>query len=92
MVVVLNQIEWIVNPPNLVDHDGFEHHLLSLDCSTLRALLYDGWLQHVANSVVHRASMADLTGLDPHLVNLDKTTMTALDAALVGSLQDRRIV
>jgi hypothetical protein len=36
--------------------------------------------------------MADLTGLDPHLVNLDKTTMTALDAALVGSLQDRRIV
>ena len=61
--------------------------IYTLDGSALRALLLmDG--QHVAQSVVHRASMADLQGLDPHLVNIDKTAMPALDAALVGSLQD----
>ena len=74
-------------PPNIFDHDGITHNLYTLDGSALRALLLmDG--QHVAQSVVHRASMADLQGLDPHLVNIDKTAMPALDAALVGSLQD----
>lgn len=88
IVVVLNQIGWQVSPPNIVDHDGCSYDLLQMDDNMLHGLLYDGWLQHVACSVNHRASMADLTGLDPHLVNLDKTSLTALDAALVGSLQD----
>ena len=88
LLVTLNQIGWSVRPPLVIDHDGFAYNLFDLDAAALQMLLYDGWLQHVSSTVLHRASMADLSGLDPQLVNLDKSKMTALDAALVGSLQD----
>ena len=94
LMVVLNQIGWIVAPLTFLIMMG------SLTTCTLWMALhfehffkiYDGWLQHVAQSVAHRASMADLQGLDPHVVNIDKTAMPALDAALVGSLHDTAFI
>eukprot|EP00435_Cladocopium_sp_Y103_P034796 s173_g9.t1 len=87
LVIVLNQIGWTVAPPFLMDHDGLSFDFMSLDSNLLRSLLYDGWLQHVARSVNHRDSMMDLDGLDPHVAGADKSSLSALDAALVGSLQ-----
>ena len=86
MLVVLNQIQWFLDPPFFFDHDGCRHNLLDLDDSTLDELLRDAWLQFVASKVQKRKTMSDLTGLDPHLVAQCLKGKSALDTALIGSL------
>eukprot|EP00438_Fugacium_kawagutii_P005624 Skav235142 [mRNA] locus=scaffold1072:49794:54677:- [translate_table: standard] len=87
LLTVLHQIGWRIEVPFLVDQDGFRFNLIQVDCATLLMVLEDGWLQHVARQVQHRTSMSDLVGIDPVAVRFDAKQMTALDRALLGSLQ-----
>eukprot|EP00438_Fugacium_kawagutii_P027064 Skav214855 [mRNA] locus=scaffold16:296995:306518:- [translate_table: standard] len=87
LITVLNQVNWRVDPPNLIDHDGFSYDLYSSAKKTLTAALHDGWAQHVAQAVNHRHTMQDLQGIDFSLAQLDKHKLTALENSLVASLQ-----
>eukprot|EP00438_Fugacium_kawagutii_P000488 Skav216948 [mRNA] locus=scaffold3396:197642:204095:+ [translate_table: standard] len=87
LLQAVNQIQWRVEVPCLVDHDGISFNLLQTDDASLQVALYDAWLQYVASTVTHRRTMSDLQGLDPHLVVLDHSQMTALDLSLQSALQ-----
>ena len=87
LLVITTQLGWVVNPPYLIDHDGISHHLLHTATATWDELLFDAWLQHVCQQVRHRATMADLAGIDPHLALGVGKEATALDRALISSLQ-----
>eukprot|EP00435_Cladocopium_sp_Y103_P057066 s239_g19.t1 len=87
MLVVLNQIQWRIEPPFLIDHDNCGFDLMQLDEKQLLMLLYDGWLQLVARVVSSRKTMVDLEGLDPLLLRAVGANLTGLQAALLSSLQ-----
>lgn len=88
IVELFSQIGWsIVVPPFFTDHDGFVHNLYDVPNSTLDALLFDAWLQHVAVQVQHRRTMHDLCGIDPELTLLDRAHMTALELGRTMALQ-----
>ena len=87
LLTVSSQLGWSIHPPYVVDHDGISHHILTLADTTWDDLLYDAWLQYVCQQVRHRTSMNDLVGIDPHLARGVSSGGTALDGALISSLQ-----
>eukprot|EP00438_Fugacium_kawagutii_P020571 Skav226934 [mRNA] locus=scaffold965:110011:119532:+ [translate_table: standard] len=87
LVDSLSQLGWHLCPPFFLDHDGCRHHLLLLDDVAMDELLWDGWLQMLSRTVLHRATMHDLDGIDMHLVHADRSQMDALELSLLGSLQ-----
>lgn len=87
LIHVLNQLGWTISPPFVCDHDGCQHHLLKLNTSSLRSLVHDAWLQHVARLVGHRKTMMDLEGIDLALVTGAQTSLNPLEASLVSALQ-----
>ncbi len=87
LMCVLNQINWHVDPPYVVDHDNCRHHLLSLPCAALADLLTDAWFQYVARGVKHRKTMSDLSGLDTKLVQRLHKNLDPLQRSLLRALQ-----
>ena len=83
---VLNQVNWHVDPPYVVDHDNCRHHLLSLPCSALTDLLTDAWFQYIARRAVHRKTMSDLAGLDTKLAQRLHKSLDPLQRSLYYGL------
>ena len=86
MVSLFSQLGWSLHPPFFADHDGLEHHFQTIDDDLLDLLLEEGWCQHVVHRC-NRTSMNGLQGIDPPLVKWVSLNLTALDTALVASLQ-----
>ena len=83
----LSQIAWRLEPPWIQDHDGLWYHFFEMDDKLLVDLLWDAWLQFVAQQVRVRSSMCSLSGLDADLVLDGASDLTALERSLVASLQ-----
>eukprot|EP00435_Cladocopium_sp_Y103_P044883 s401_g12.t1 len=87
LLVVLNQVGWHIDPPFLYDHDFCGINLLTVDEPVLVDLLFDAWLQYVAQQVSSRKTMSDLRGLDPHLLAATSSGLTSLEQARLSALQ-----
>eukprot|EP00435_Cladocopium_sp_Y103_P054257 s825_g17.t1 len=86
VLVVADQLQWMIQPPFVVDHDGFHHHLTHTEADVWDSLVLDAWYQHVARQVQRRPTMSDLTGLDPAAVHALHRSATALDMARLSAL------
>ncbi|CAE7902920.1 unnamed protein product [Symbiodinium necroappetens] len=88
LVAVLAQVGWcILEPPQVLDHEGLQHNFVQMPMPLLRRLLEHAWLQYTARCHVHRKAMADLRGLDPALLRADTKRMSALDVARYASVR-----
>ena len=88
LVSLFSMIGWAIDDaPFFHDHDGCRHNLLLIANSALDCLLVDGWLQWMAQQVVHRKTMDDLHGLDAALTFLDREQMTNADLNKTMALQ-----
>ena len=93
LVACLSEIGWaVLEPPLVLDHDGFEHDLLASPRQLLHELLLDGWLQHVASIVCKRHTMSDLRGLDPYLSKLDHDKLSVKQLAQTLALKEGAFV
>ena len=93
LVACLSEIGWaVLEPPLVLDHDGFEHDLLASPRQLLHELLLDGWLQHVASIVCKRHTMSDLRGLDPYLSKLDHDRLSVKQLAQTLALKEGAFV
>ena len=93
LVTCLSEIGWaVLEPPLVLDHDGFEHDLLALPRQLLHDLLLDGWLQHVASIVCKRHTMSDLRGIDPYLTKLDHDKLPVKQLAQTLALKEGAFV
>ncbi|CAE6971394.1 Pol [Symbiodinium sp. CCMP2592] len=85
---VLAQIGWaILEPPQVLDHDGLCHDLISLPEPSLRRMLQQAWLRFVAFQHQHRHSMADLRGIDLALLRACQRSLSALDLSRLSAIQ-----
>ena len=88
LIAVLSQIGWfIAKPPQVIDHHGRCHNLLTMPKSLLQQLLTDAWLRHVSTQVLHRTNMQDLHGIESDLMHLDVRGMTPLNLSRLRALQ-----
>ena len=88
LLQVLNEIGWSIEcPPFALDCHGQRLDLLALPTSSLRRLLEQAWLDHVANGHRHRQQMHDLHGLDRCLLRHSEKGLTPLRLAQLNAIR-----
>ena len=88
LLQLFSRVGWsVLEPPQVMDHDGLVHDLVASPQLLLRRLLEQAWLMHVGQQVSHRATMSDAVGLDLALLSMDQAQLTPLELALQSSLR-----
>ena len=87
LTYAVNSLDWRVEPPFIIDHDGIPHDMALLDSRLLERSLHEAWLQHVSRVAKKRHLMADLDGLDLAIAPLSSSEHSALDLARLRALQ-----